>query len=180
MNKPPGDRGGIKCCVSPRFTCPRAAMIPTERSGYARSRRVACGTRSTSCSHSLFERGNYRQFSTTVAHFGLCSVQFSSFALTSFIVLSIRGSSDGGSSVDSVTGRWRWAWGVTTLWLARPPLMLTLLKVSEPLLQWRKVQMDSGVLLWVSRTFFACLGLPVKPLDDGILESDRVWIFRLT
>ena len=26
-----------------------------------------------------------------------------------------------------------------------PPLMLTLQKVSEPVLQWRKVHMDSGV-----------------------------------
>ena len=63
--------------------------------------------------------------SSTVAHFGFRTVQFSCFALTKSSVLAMRGCSEGGSSEDSATARWRWAWRVTTRQRARSPLMLT-------------------------------------------------------
>ena len=58
-----------------------------------------------------------------------------------------------GSSVDSASARCRWAWRVTTRWRARPPLMLTVQKVSEPHLEW-KVLRGSGEFGVFSRTFF--------------------------
>ena len=64
--------------------------------------------------------------------------------------------------------------GVTSRWRARPPLMLTSQNVSEPLLQWRKKQMESGAPLWVSRTFFLFVSRDGKP------KCDRVCGFRLT
>ena len=151
------------------------------------SRLVASGARATSCSHSRFEGRNYRHFfptlpftaararfrlegaagnvrpfkgvSSIVAHFGFRSVQFSCSALTTFSVLAMRGCSEGGSSEDSVATWWRWAWRVTTRWRARPPLMLTLQKVSEPPLQWKKGTNEFWVPLWVSRTFFLCVSM---------------------
>ena len=110
----------------------------------------------------------------SVAHLGLRSGQYCCFTIT-------RCCSEGGFSVVSATARWRWAWRVTTRWRARPPSMLTLQKVSEPVLQWRKVQMDSGLALdgCPERSFFAVLGLPVKALDGSIPECDCVWVFAV-
>ena len=82
------------------------------------------------------------------------------------------------SSAVSASARCRWACRVSTRWRARPPLMLTLQKLSEPRLQWRKAQMDSGLATFgcPETSFFAAPACPMKELD-GVIR-DRVWVSR--
>ena len=147
------------------------------------SRRVASGARVTSCSHS------YRQFFPNASvHSGACTFPSPGFSwkvqqgvyglprescLLSPTLGSAASSSAASHSLrsafsrcaaavkeallwNSVTTRWRWAWRVTTRWRRARPCSLP----------------EGG-----RTSFFACLGLPVKPLDDGIPECDCVRVF---
>ena len=117
--------------------------------------------------------------SSVVAHFRLRSLQFCCFSVALFSFLAFRCCSGRSSSVDSASARCRWAWRVTTRWRARPPLMLTSQKVSEPHLHWRKAQMGSGLVPFgcSERSLIVFLGLAIQTLDDGMRECGCVWVF---